>query len=356
LVAAVVILDMAAKQDLRDLTLDELRAEFVSLGEREYRSRQVFARLYRKDRPAERFDDFSELPSSLRSKLADRFKLSRPQVAGRLESEDATVKFLWRFDDGSYAESVLIPSGGRLTACLSTQIGCKFGCSFCASGLHGFKRDLFPSEITGQFLFAEKPAGKEITNFVFMGMGEPLDNFEALERTIRIMNSPSGLNIAARRLTVSTSGYVPGIRRLKKIGLQVNLSISLHAVNDRLRSRLMPINNRYPLEDLMAAVEDYIRSGGRMVTIEYIIFAGLNDGLADADGLSGIARRLRAKVNLIPFSPVPGLKHKFETPSAGEVRRFRRWLEERNIRVTVRLSKGKDIAGACGQLAGKFLE
>ena len=246
------------------------------------------------------------------------------------------------------------PAGKRLTVCLSTQVGCKFACAFCASGLHGFKRNLAPSEITGQVLFLQRALGRELTNFVFMGMGEPLDNWTNVEKAIRIMNAPEGLGIAARRMTVSTAGYHPAFKRLEALDLQINLSLSLHAVTDRLRDRLMPINRRFPLEDVVRAAEDYIRSGGRMITLEYIVIRGLNDSLDDADGLAGIARRLRAKVNLIAYSPVEGLE--FETPTEADVARFKRWLEERKVNTVVRLSKGADIAAACGQLAGRFLE
>jgi 23S rRNA (adenine2503-C2)-methyltransferase len=199
-----------------------------------------------------------------------------------------------------------------------------------------------------------KTLGVGVTNYVFMGMGEPLDNFDNLTRAIRIMNAPDGLGIAARRMTISTAGHIPGIDRLKALDIQVNLSLSLHAVTDRLRSRLMPINQKYPLENLVAASEGYIRSGGRMITLEYVLLRKVNDALDDADGLAGIARRLRAKVNLIAYSPVAGLE--FETPSEAEVARFTRWLEERKVNVTLRLSKGQDIFAACGQLAGRFRE
>jgi len=294
------------------------------------------------------------LPKGLRDKLAVRFAISRLELEARLESRDGTVKFLFKLADGQCIETVLIPAGKRKTACISTQVGCRFGCAFCASGLHGFKRNLTPSEITGQALYATKTAGVEVTNYVFMGMGEPLDNFDNLAKAIRIMNAPEGLGVAARRITVSTAGHVPGIGRLKGLGLQVNLSVSLHAVTDRVRDRLMPINKKYPLEKLIAACEDYVRSGGRMITLEYILMAGVNDGLNDADGLAGIARRLRAKVNLIAYSPVEGLP--FTSPSDGDLARFKRWLEERKAHVTLRLSKGKDIFAACGQLAGRFKE
>jgi len=340
------------KKDIRDLTLEELKAELEAMGERPFRAAQVFDWLYHKG--ASDFAGFTSLSKDLREKLAARFAIGNLDPEAELRSKDGTAKFLFKLADGHGIETVLIPSGKRNTVCLSTQAGCKFGCAFCASGLHGFKRNLTASEITGQAIYLAKTLRVELTNYVFMGMGEPLDNFDNLAKAIRIMNAPEGLGIAARRMTVSTVGHIPGIERLKALDLQVNLSVSLHAVTDRLRSSLMPINKKYPLEKLVAACEDYIRSGGRMITLEYILIRKVNDSLNDADGLAGIARRLRAKVNLIAYSPVPGLA--FETPSDGEVARFTRWLEERRVHVTLRLSKGQDIFAACGQLAGRFQE
>jgi 23S rRNA (adenine2503-C2)-methyltransferase len=342
--------EMSIVSPINDLTLAELRAELEAMGEKPFRAVQIFDWLYRKGESD--FMAFSSLSKGLREKLAAHFTVCRLELGGRLESKDGTAKFVFRLADANCIETVLIPAGKRKTACLSTQVGCKFGCAFCASGLHGFKRNLSPSEITGQALHVTRVLGVDITNYVFMGMGEPLDNFENLAKAIRIMNSPEGLGIAARRMTISTAGHIPGIGRLRELDLQVNLSLSLHAVTDRLRSRLMPINMKYPLEKLVVACEEYIRSGGRMITLEYVLIRGVNDSLEDADGLAGIARRLRAKVNLIAYSPVAAFA--FETPSEGEVRRFIRWLEERKVHVTLRLSKGRDIFAACGQLAPRF--
>lgn len=341
---------MLAIKDIRDLTLEELKGELAAMGEKPFRAAQVFDGLYHKG--ASGFAEFTSLSKPLREKLAGRFSISALELADRRGSSDGTVKFLFGLRDGAFVETVLIPSGKRLTVCLSTQVGCKFACAFCASGLHGFERDLAPSEITGQVLHLQHALGFALTNFVFMGMGEPLDNWTNVEKAIRIMNAPEGLGIAARRMTVSTVGYVPSFKRLEALDLQINLSLSLHAVTDRLRDRLMPINRRFPLEEVVRAAEEYTRSGGRMITLEYIVIRGLNDSLDDADGLAGVARRLRAKVNLIAYSPVEGLA--FETPTDADVARFQRWLEERKIGTTLRLSKGGDIAAACGQLAGRF--
>jgi len=340
---------MPSKKDIKDLTFEELKAALRTLDEPAFRAGQIFSWLYHKGKAT--FGEFSDLSKGLQKKLEANYFIGRADVVERLRSPDGTEKFLFRLSDGNLIESVLIPSGKRRTVCLSTQAGCKFACAFCASGLNGFKRNLSPSEITGQVLFLRDTLDLELTNFVFMGMGEPLDNFDNLEKAIRIMNSPEGMMIAARRMTISTCGLVPGIQRLAKLDLQVNLSLSLHAVTDRLRDKLMPVNRIYPLEKVMEACEDYLRSGGRLMTIEYILIKDVNSSRNDAEGLAGIARRLRAKVNIIACSPVAGIDHK--GPDEPAVRTFIQWLEERKVRVTERRSKGTDIAAACGQLAGR---
>ena len=346
------VMDAAPKKNIRDLTLAELQVALAEAGEKPYRAAQIFDWLYKKRAAA--FGEMTSLPKPLREKLHRTFALGTIELADRLSSPDGTTRFLFRLGDGEHVESVLIPAGPRLTVCLSTQVGCKFACAFCASGRHGFKRNLAPSEILDQVLFLERALGRPLTNYVFMGMGEPLDNWTNVEKAIRIMNAPEGLAIAARRITVSTAGFVDTFERLEALDLQINVSVSLHAVTDRLRDQLMPINRRFPLEALVAAAEHYVRSGGRLLTLEYILIHGLNDSLDAADGLAAIARRLRAKVNLIAYSPVEGKD--FKTPTDAEVARFKRWLEERKVGTTVRLSKGADIAAACGQLAGRFLK
>ena len=339
----------AAKQDLRDLALEDIRAALEAMGEPGWRAKQIFAWLYKRE--AASIEEFADLPKALRAKLLERFALANPEPYGHQRGRDRTEKFLFRLADGQFVETVLIPAGKRATVCLSTQVGCKFRCAFCASGLHGLKRHLLASEILGQVLALRRRLEADLTNFVFMGMGEPLDNFEGVERAIRVMNAPDGLGVGARRITVSTAGHAPGIERLAALDLQVNLSLSLHAANDRLRDELMPINRKWPLERVMQACETYLASGGRMMTLEYVLLEDVNDSLDDADGLAGVARRLRAKVNIIPYSPVPGLA--FRTPGEERIEIFRRRLEERRVQVTVRRSKGQDILAACGQLAGK---
>ena len=339
---------VSPKKDIKDLRFDELKAELRALGEPGFRAGQVFSWLYRKGKAT--FGEFSDISKGLKEKLETNYFIGRMDVDERRRSADGTEKFLFRLPGGYFIETVLIPSGKRRTVCLSTQAGCKFACAFCASGLGGFKRNLTPSEIIGQVLFVKDVLGEEPTNIVFMGMGEPLDNFDNVADSVRIMNAAEGMGIAARRITISTCGIVPGIERLAKLDLQVNLSLSLHAVTDRLRDRLMPVNKKYPLEEIVLACEAYLKSGGRMMTLEYILIRDVNDSRNDAEGLAAIARRLRAKVNLIAYSPVPGLE--FAPPEEAAMKEFVRWLEERRVQVTERRSKGADIAAACGQLAG----
>jgi 23S rRNA (adenine2503-C2)-methyltransferase len=335
--------------DIKDLTLEELKAEMARLGAPAYRAVQAFTRLYKKG--ALNFDQFAEFPKALRQEMAGRFTFGTLDLEGIFEARDQTRKYLFRLADGEFIETVLIPAPSRQTVCLSTQVGCKYGCAFCASGRRGFVRNLSPSEIVGPILYLRDILDVGLTNIVFMGMGEPLDNLAALEKAVRILNSPEGLGLAARRMTVSTSGLVPGIESLAALGLPINLSISLHAATDAQRSRLMPINRKFPLDVLLRAGEAYRTVGGRMITLEYVLLAGVNDAAADAVRLARIARRLRAKVNLIPFSPVPGLA--FSPPSEAAQRRFLQALEKDGARATLRESKGRDIQAACGQLAGR---
>jgi len=335
--------------DMPGMTLEELRAFFEEVGEPGYRAEQAYARLFKRGELD--FDLWTDFPRALRDRLPGLFAPLRLETYGRLRSKDGTEKFVFRLRDGAIIETVLIPSGKRATVCLSSQAGCKFRCAFCASGLDGFKRDLGAGEIVGQVLAVRAATGLAPTHLVVMGMGEPLDNFENAEKALRVLNDSRGIGLAARRMTVSTAGSIPGIERFAKLGLQVNLSLSLHAVTDKKRSELMPINRRYPLEDLLAACERYVQGGGRKMTIEYILIGGVNDGPADAEGLARISKRLWAKVNLIPYSPVLGLS--FRTPAPREVEAFQRRLEAKRVPVTVRRSQGADILAACGQLAGR---
>ncbi len=346
------------KQDIKNFTLVELKKEMSKIQEPLFRANQIFGWLYKKG--IFDFGDMTNMPKSLKDKLAQGYFIGTLKLSKHLKSKDATEKFLFQLADGSFIETVLIhagPPGGsackRKTICLSTQVGCKFACAFCASGRGGFKRDLEPCEIISQILFLAHEFEHDITNYVFMGMGEPLDNYENLIRAITIMNDPQGMAIGARRITVSTCGIIPAIKKLAKINLQINLSISLHAANDALRNTLVPANKKYPLKELINACMDYLAQGGRMLTLEYLLIKNKNDSEKDLNDLSIIASELNAKVNLIMYNKVPGFD--FEPLSENDADIFLRQLIERGAKATLRQSKGEDIQAACGQLAPSAL-
>ena len=336
-------------KDIKDLTLEDLEEIFADIHEAPYRTKQVYSWLYKKG--AESFNQMSNIPKTLKSKLKRLFYISTVELSEHLKSVDKTEKFLLKLSDGSFIESVLISAKHRKTICLSTQVGCKFNCSFCASARIGFVRNLTPSEIINQILFLQKKLKNKITNYVFMGMGEPLDNYRNLEKAILIMNNSHGLNIGSRRITISTCGLIPGINKLKDLKLQVNLSISLHAANNKLRDELVPINRRYPLDKLILSCKRYMDKTNRIITLEYILIKNKNDSSEDVDDLAAIAKKLGAKVNLIAYREVAGLK--FTSPTKEAAVLFKQRLMKKKIAATLRQSKGKDIQAACGQLAGR---
>lgn len=338
------------KKDIKNLTLAGLKIELQKLSKPSYRASQIFHWIYKKG--IQDFDSMPNLPKGFRDKLKQFYYIGTIKTRKHLKSIDKTEKILFELLDGNFIEAVLIYAEGRKTLCLSTQVGCKYACSFCASGAMHFKRNLSTSEILSQVLFFQHMLKHRITNFVFMGMGEPLDNYENVSKAILIMNLPDAMGIASRRVTVSTCGIIPGIEKFKELGIQVNLSISLHAANNKLRDKLIPINKKYPLEKLIGACEDYINTTGRMITLEYILIKGVNDSQDDADGLASISKRLEAKINLIPYSPVCN-EASFKSPTKKDIEIFRKMLDNNRVNVTVRESKGKDIMAACGQLAGK---
>ena len=339
-------------KDVKDFTLEELRKEIAKIQEPPYRARQLFFWLYRKG--VYDFDRMSNFSKALREKLKKKYLIGTLELSEHLKSADGTEKFVFRLSDGNFIETVLILAKNRKTICLSTQVGCKFACSFCASGLRGFIRNLTPSEVINQVLFLRYDLRHNITNYVFMGMGEPLDNYENVSKAILIMNDPEGMDIGSRRITVSTCGIIPGIEKLKDLGLQINLSVSLHAANDKLRDKLLPVNKRYPLEKLIGACEKYVDKTGKIITLEYILIKGTNDSSEDADGLAKIAGRLGAKVNLIAYSKIPDLP--FQSPQRKDIDTFMKRLVKKRIKITLRESKGKDIQAACGQLVARIKE
>jgi 23S rRNA (adenine2503-C2)-methyltransferase len=363
--------------DIKSLTREELEAQFTLWQEPPYRVDQLLNWLYA--RRAKSWDIMANLPKSLREKLRATYSLQTLELARKQGSRDTTEKFLWKLADGSLIESVLIPANPALyseasdrhTLCISTQVGCAYGCKFCASGLEGWKRNLGAHEIVEQILAVER-LGEErnpgeadakasseaappqriksrvVDNIVVMGMGEPLANYDNLLKALKILNAPYGAGIGARKITISTSGLAPQIRKLAQEPMQFRLAISLHGATDEVRNRIMPVNRKYPLKELVNACEEYQHEKGRMITLEYILIAGVNDSLDQTKPLASLARRLHAKVNLIPYNKVEDLA--WERPSEEVCEAFLAALEDQKITATLRREKGHDIDAACGQL------
>lgn len=338
------------KIDIKSVPLDQLR----QIAQPLYRAQQIADWLYQKRVGS--FAEMTDLPQTLRAQLADQFSFSKIDVVRVLGSQDTTRKFLLRLADGNLIESVLIPASpalygsrsDRRTICVSTQVGCAYGCKFCASGLEGFSRNLRANEIVDQVIAVEQASREKIDNIVFMGMGEPLANLDHVVRAIRIINAPWGLGIGARHITVSTSGLAPQIRKLADESLQIRLAVSLHGATDEVRNKIMPINRRYNIEVLLSACAYYTARKKQRLTFEYILIAGVNEGEDQAQLLARHARRLSAKVNLIPYNTVHGLP--WSRPSQDQQEKFLSILREHGIAATLRREKGHDIDAACGQL------
>jgi 23S rRNA (adenine2503-C2)-methyltransferase len=332
----------------------ELEEVFAAWDEPPFRVRQLLQWYYA--RRCTVFGRMTDLSESLRRRLEETFRLRTLHVARVQGSADTTAKFLFRLDDGRLIESVLIPAtegapgrrSARRTLCVSSQVGCAYGCRFCASGLAGFARNLSAAEIVEQFLAAEDHSVSRVDNVVFMGMGEPLANYDAVLRAIRILNFPWGPNIGARHITVSTSGLAPQIRALAEEPLQVRLAVSLHGPTDEIREQIMPVNRRYPLAELLDALSYFRSRRKQRVTFEYILIDHVNDDPAHARLLASLARRLQAKINLIPYNTVDGLAWKRPSPSRQQA--FASILREAGCVATLRTEKGHDIDAACGQL------
>jgi 23S rRNA (adenine2503-C2)-methyltransferase len=364
--------------DIKALTREELEAQFKLWNEPAFRVAQLLDWLYA--RRATTWNAMSNLPKILREKLREHFSLQILELARKQGAGDTTQKFLWKLADGAFIESVLIPANPALygeasdrhTLCISTQVGCAYGCRFCASGLDGWKRNLGVHEIVEQILATERwheiesakskaedgestsinhqPSADSriVNNIVVMGMGEPLANYDNLLKALKILNAPWGGGIGARRITISTSGLAPQIRKLAVEPIQFRLAISLHGATDEVRNRIMPVNKKYPLTELTAACEDYQKLKGRMITLEYILIAGINDSLEQTRPLAALAKKLYAKVNLIPYNKVEGLP--WVRPAEEVCERFLAALEKLDVTATLRREKGGDIDAACGQL------
>mgnify|MGYP001118481575 CR=1 FL=1 len=347
-------------QSIKSLTLDELTERFEALGEPAYRARQVVEWLYLKR--VGRFSEMTNLPAALRQRLSEQFEERSLEVVWKTGSRDTTQKFLFRLRDGQLVETVLIPASpalygetsDRRTICISSQVGCAYGCKFCASGLDGWKRNLDAGEIVDQLLRIEEESGERVSNIVFMGMGEPLANYDNLMRAISIINAPWGPGIGARHITISTSGLVPRIRDLADQPLQLRLAISLHGATDEVRSQIMPVNRKYPLAELMDACAYFRSRKKQKITFEFILIAGVNDTPEQAAELSRLALRLNAKVNVIPYNTVEGLP--WVRPDVRQQDAFMAVLRRNQVAATIRREKGHDISAACGQLRLKTMD
>jgi 23S rRNA (adenine2503-C2)-methyltransferase len=338
------------KSDIKSLQFDEL----LSIAQPSYRAKQITDWLYKKR--VNSFTEMTDLPQVLRAQLAHDFSFDKIEVVRALGSADTTRKFLFRLGDGNLIESVLIPASpalygslsDRRTICISTQVGCAYGCKFCASGLDGWKRNLRPNEIVNQIIAVERESGERIDNIVFMGMGEPLANYDNVMGAIQIINAPWGIGIGARHITISTSGLVPQIRKLAEQPLQIRLAVSLHGASDEVRSRIMPVNRKYNLSALLEACRYFTSRKKQRITFEYILIEEINDSDEQAHKLAKHAHALEAKVNLIPYNNVEGLD--WIRPSRDRQKRFLALLRGSGVRATLRREKGDDIAAACGQL------
>jgi len=336
--------------NIRAMTLPEISAALKELNQPAFRAKQLFSWLHR---GVGSYDEMTNLPQSLRSALAERYPIYAPQVVRRQESQrDGTIKYLWKLSDGNCVETVLMRYHYGNTVCISTEVGCRMGCAFCASTLGGLVRPLEPQEMLEQVMFTQLDSGLPISHIVLMGIGEPLDNFDNVMRFLELVNDPLGMNISMRHISLSTCGLVPKIRQLAEKKLQLTLSVSLHAPSDAVRDTIMPVNKAYPTEELLAACRDYYAITGRRISFEYAMIDGVNDREADARLLLKRLKGLPAHMNLIP------LNHVEESPlkpsSRKAVQRFQQILEEGGVPATVRRTLGGDIDASCGQLRRKY--
>ncbi|MEW6685254.1 MAG: 23S rRNA (adenine(2503)-C(2))-methyltransferase RlmN [Candidatus Edwardsbacteria bacterium] len=333
------------KLDLKGFSLSELNDFVVSLGEKPYRAKQLSTWIYKYG--CNDFSSMTNFSQSFREKLCSQAEISSLNLAKALESSDGTEKFLFQLSDGKKIESVLIPEKRRITLCLSTQVGCPLGCLFCATAKMGFTRNLSTGEILDQIIKVQSQKGP-LTNLVLMGMGEPLLNYEATMKAVRIINRVEGFQMGARKITVSTAGIIPSIERLSEEKLQIKLAVSLNATVDTVRNYLMPINKKYPLRVLLSAIRNFVKITKKRITFEYILISDINDSLKDAERLSKIAQEIPCKINLIPLNPFPNSFLK--PPTLKKILQFRDYLYPRTPAVTLRISRGQDILAACGQL------
>lgn len=340
------------KQDIKSMNLPELETALEAMGEKKFRAKQVFTWLHR---GAGSFDEMSNISKALRQKLDETFYLTPPQVERKQESKkDGTIKYLWRLADGNCVETVLMQYHYGNTVCVSTEVGCAMGCAFCASTLGGLVRRLTAGEILDQVLFTEKDSGRKISHIVLMGIGEPLDNFDQVVKFLELVNSPDGMNISMRHISLSTCGLAERIDKLASLHLQLTLSVSLHAPDDETRSQIMPVNRRYNVDTLLDACRRYYQETGRRISFEYAMIRDVNDTPRHADMLIRRLSGMGAHVNMIPLNDVEESPLKPSTKES--IRRFQQTLEKAGITATVRRSLGGDIDASCGQLRRKQMK
>lgn len=344
----------ALKKNIKDLS-PAVRADlFASLGLKSFVSRQVYLWLFKK--AAQSFEEMTDLSKETKKILSDNFYVSALDELKVLKDDDGTCKFLFGLEDGNKIEAVMIPvESGRLTLCISSQVGCLLGCEFCRTAQMGFVRDLTPSEMIDQVIYVKRYAedrGSKLTNLVFMGMGEPLNNYENVRQAITVIKDESGIGMARRRITISTAGIVPGIRRMTEDDLGVKLAVSLNAATEEVRRKIMPIANKYSIGEIIDACLAYAPCDTRLrTTFEYVLLAGINDSIDDAKQVVRLMKRLPSKVNLIPFNEYSGSQ--FERITDEKLQIFYDYLVANNVQVNIRKSRGKNILAACGQLAGE---
>ena len=338
-------------KNIKNYNLEELKQELISIGEKPFRAEQIFKWIYQDNVTS--FDEMTNLSLELREKLKQNYSLCIFNILRKQESSDGTIKYLFDVLDGNAIETVLMKYHHGYSLCVSTQIGCKMGCKFCASTGIAFARNLTSGEIVEELLAVERDQNIKISNVVYMGIGEPLDNYDNVVNSIRIINNPKGINIGARHISVSTSGLVPNIYRLAEENIQCTLSISLHATNNEKRSSMMPVNNRYSIEELIQACKDYIAKTNRRISFEYALAKDNNDNLEDAKGLVKLLKGMLCHVNLIPINKIEN--GAFDKSSNENIIKFRDYLNEHGIVATIRRELGSDIDAACGQLRRKNL-
>lgn len=344
---------MTEKKDIKSLTLEELSEFVAELGEKPFRAKQLYQWMHEK--LALSYDEMTNLPRTFREKLAENSVYTALKTVQMLESAvDGTRKYLFGLEDGNVIESVLMKYKHGNSVCISSQVGCRMGCRFCASTLDGLTRNLRPSEMLDQIYRIQASTGERVSNVVVMGSGEPLDNYDNLIRFIRLLSDGRGLNISQRNITVSTCGIVPKIRQLAEEGLSITLALSLHAPTDEIRKTLMPIANSYPLKDVMDACHTYFEKTGRRLTFEYSLVMGVNDNLKEAAMVTDLLKGRHGHVNLIPVNPIKERNYKQSGREA--IENFKNYLEKHGINVTVRREMGRDINGACGQLRKSYME